>query len=157
MTFIENGPSLLIATEKTGGLFDLDGTLPLVAVQFLVLMFVLDFILYTPLLKVIEDRNSYVGNNLAEAAKILSKANELTKIYETKLTKARKISQVQITNAQKSYKEVLEKEIQLTQSDINKKLIDITSTFGAKKRDVLTSLENEVDSLSNEIIGRILT
>ena len=36
---------LFLATEKTGGLFDLDGTLPLIAIQFLALMFLLNLIL----------------------------------------------------------------------------------------------------------------
>ena len=52
---------LFLATEKEGGLFDLDGTLPLIAIQFLALMFLLNLILYTPLLNVINDRNQYIN------------------------------------------------------------------------------------------------
>ena len=38
---------------SAGGLFDFGGTLPALALQFLVLMVVLNFILYMPLLNVI--------------------------------------------------------------------------------------------------------
>ena len=35
---------LIIGTEKTGGLFDFDGTLPVIAIQFVLFMFILNFI-----------------------------------------------------------------------------------------------------------------
>ena len=40
---------LLTIEEKSGGLFDFDGTLPLTIFEFLVLMFILEKILYKPL------------------------------------------------------------------------------------------------------------
>jgi len=48
--------SILISNSEVsgpGGLFDINATLPLVAIQFLLLMVVLNVILYSPLLTVI--------------------------------------------------------------------------------------------------------
>ena len=47
------------STMGAGGLFDFNATLPFLAIQFLILMFVLNTILYNPLLSVINDRNEY--------------------------------------------------------------------------------------------------
>jgi F-type H+-transporting ATPase subunit b len=146
----------LIATEKTGGLFDLDGTLPLVAIQFLVLMVVLNLILYTPILSAINDRNHYITENLAKASQLLAQANHLTTQYENELAKARKEAQIEISTSQKFYKEILEIESRTSQKYIDEFLGKITTNFNIKKQKLLTSLETEIDSISNQIISKIL-
>lgn len=147
---------LLLATEKPGGLFDFDGTLPLMAIQFLALMFLLNFILYTPLLNVINDRNQYISKNLANASSILSQSNQLIKQYETELAKARKEAQLEISTLQKLHKSILETEARSSQKVIDEFLVKITNSFKAKKDKVLVSLESEIDSLSSQIISKIL-
>lgn len=145
-----------LATEKTGGLFDFDGTLPLVAIQFLALMFLLNFILYTPLLNIINDRNLYINKNLANASSILSQSNQLIKQYESELAKARKEAQLEISTLQKLHKSILETEARSSQKTIDDFLVKITNSFKVKKDKVLVSLESEIDSLSSQIISKIL-
>lgn len=145
-----------LATEKPGGLFDLDGTLPLVAIQFLALMFLLNLILYTPLLNVINDRNQYISKNLANASSILSQSNQLIKQYENELAKARKEAQLEISTLQKLHKNILETEARSSQKIIDEFLTKITNSFKMKKDKVLVSLESEIDSLSSQIISKIL-
>ena len=145
-----------LATEKPGGLFDFDGTLPLVAIQFLALMFLLNFILYTPLLNVINDRNQYISKNLANASSILSQSNQLIKQYESELAKARKEAQLEISTLQKLHKSILETEAKSSQKVIDEFLVKITKSFKVKKDKVLVSLESEIDSLSSQIISKIL-
>jgi len=97
--------SILISSSEVsgpGGLFDINATLPLVAIQFILLMIILNVILYNPLLTVIEERKEYILNNLAKASKILSEANELTAQYEQELNSVRKEAQLEITNSQKN-------------------------------------------------------
>lgn len=147
---------LFLATERPGGLFDFDGTLPLVAIQFLALMFLLNVILYTPLLNVINDRNQYISKNLANASSILSQSNQLIKQYETELGKARKEAQLEISTLQKLHKSILETEARASQKVIDEFLVKITNSFKAKKDKVLVSLESEIDSLSSQIISKIL-
>lgn len=147
---------IFLATEKTGGLFDLDGTLPLMAIQFLVLMFTLNFILYNPLLNIINDRNQYISKNLANAASILLQSNQLIKQYEYELGKARKEAQLEIYTLQKLHKNILETEARSSQKTIDEFLLKITTSFKSKKDKVLFSLESEIDSLSSQIISKIL-
>ena len=75
--------SRLISSSEVsgpGGLFDMNATLPLVAIQFILLMVVLNVILYSPLLTIIEERKEYILSHLAEASEKLAQAKELTKI-----------------------------------------------------------------------------
>jgi len=85
--------SILISNSEVsgpGGLFDFNATLPLVAIQFVLLMLILNTVLYSPLLTIIEERKEYILNNLAEASEILTKANELTTYYEQELSNCAK-------------------------------------------------------------------
>ena len=60
---------ILLAQEGgPGGLFDIGATLPLVALQFLVLMFILNSILYNPLITLMNQRNEYILDNLSKAS-----------------------------------------------------------------------------------------
>jgi F-type H+-transporting ATPase subunit b len=95
--------SILISTSEVsgpGGLFDINATLPLVAIQFLLLMVILNVILYSPLLTIIEERKEYILTNLGKASEILAEANKLTTQYEEELTSVRKEDQLEITNSQ---------------------------------------------------------
>jgi len=97
--------SILISTSEVsgpGGLFDIDATLPLVAIQFILLMVILNIILYSPLLIIIEERKEYILTNLGKASEILAEATNLTTQYEEELTSVRKEAQFEITNSQKN-------------------------------------------------------
>jgi len=97
--------SILISSSEVngpGGLFDIDATLPLVAIQFVLLMVILNALLYSPLLTIIEERKEYILNKLAKASEVLSQANELTAQYEQELSSVRKEAQLEITNSQKN-------------------------------------------------------
>ena len=62
--------SILISSEVSGpgGLFDFNATLPLVAIQFILLTLILNIILYSPLLAVMDERKEYILGNLSKAS-----------------------------------------------------------------------------------------
>merc|ERR1711957_127018 len=150
--------SLLICSSETGGpggLFDIDATLPLVAIQFLLLMVVLNILLYNPLLTVISERNEYILTNLSEASKILAEANTLTTQYEQELEDVRKQAQLEITKSQKIHKEILEVEVNISQKYIDNLLDTITKDLFAKKEIALNNLDEIVQSLAATIETRL--
>jgi len=150
--------SLLISSSEVsgpGGLFDINATLPLVAIQFLLLMVILNILLYSPLLAVIAERNEYILNNLARASETLAKANELTAQYEQELNSVRKEAQLEITNSQKIHKEILEIELNISQKYIDNLLDTITKDLLDKKNTALNSLDTIVQSLCVEIETRL--
>ena len=150
--------SILISNSEVsgpGGLFDIDATLPLVAIQFLVLMIILNIILYNPLLTVIEERKEYILTNLSKASEILAEANTLTTQYEQELDSVRKEAQLEITNSQKIHKEILEVELNISQKYIDNLLDTITKDLLAKKEVALNSLDEIVQSLCANIETRL--
>nr|YP_011006647.1 ATP synthase CF0, subunit B' [Halosiphon tomentosus]WAM63792.1 ATP synthase CF0, subunit B' [Halosiphon tomentosus] len=148
---------LIIGTEKTGGLFDFDGTLPVIAFQFVLFMFILNFILYTPLLDTIDERNIYIKKSLDEATSVLTKSNKLNVKYENKAAKARKAAKLDLLTYQKLYKDILDEKMKSSQTFIDSFLVQTTENFEKNKGDILASFDKEIDSLSSQILTKILT
>jgi F-type H+-transporting ATPase subunit b len=150
--------SILISSSEVsgpGGLFDINATLPLVAIQFVLLTIILNIILYNPLLTIIEERKEYILTNLSKASEILAEANKLTEQYEQELTSVRKEAQLEITNSQKIHKEILETELKTSQKSIDNLLDTITKDLLAKKDIALNSLDEIVKSLCVDIETRL--
>jgi len=150
--------SILVSSSEVsgpGGLFDIDATLPLVAIQFLLLMIILNIILYNPLLTVIEERKEYILTNLSKASEIVAEANNLTAQYEQELDSVRKEAQLEITNSQKIHKEILEVELNISQKYIDNLLDTITKDLLTKKDIALNSLNEIVQSLCSSIETRL--
>ena len=150
--------SILVSSSEVsgpGGLFDFNATLPLVAIQFLVLMVVLNVILYNPLLTIMGERKEYILTNLSKASEILVDANKLTTQYEQELDKVRKEAQLEITNSQKIHKEILEVELNISQKYIDNLLDTITKDLLVKKDIALNNLDEIVESLCVNIETRL--
>ena len=63
--------SYLISLEKAGGLFDIDGTLPALMLQFAIFVQVLRVLLFQPLQKILQQREDEIENNRrARSAKL---------------------------------------------------------------------------------------
>ena len=150
--------SILISSSEVsgpGGLFDFNATLPLVAIQFVLLTVLLNIILYNPLLTIIEERKEYILTNLGKASELLAEANKLTEEYEQELANVRKEAQLEITNSQKIHKEILEIELNISQKYIDNLLDNIQKDLLAKKNIALNSLDEIVQSLCMDIETRL--
>jgi F-type H+-transporting ATPase subunit b len=143
--------SILKEVSGPGGLFDINATLPLIAIQFILLVLLLNIILYKPLLTIIEERKEYILTNLGKASEILLEANTLTAQYEKELSNKRKEAQLEITTSQKIHKEILEIELNISQKSVDNLLDIIQKDLFAKKNIALNSLDEIVQSLCLEI------
>jgi F-type H+-transporting ATPase subunit b len=149
----------LLAVEKVakeGGLFDLDATLPLMAIQFLLLALILNATFYKPLGGAIDGRNEYIRKNQLEAQERLSKAEKLAQQYEQELAGARKQAQAAIAEAQAEGQKVAATKIAAAQKEAQAQREQAASEIEQQKQQALTSLEKEVDSLSRQILEKLL-
>ena len=98
---------IIATTEGAGGLFDFNATLPLMAIQFILLTVVLTFVFYKPVAKLLDERETSISTKLAEASDKLLKADELYKQYDEQLKEARSNAQSVIAESEKEAKEIL--------------------------------------------------
>ncbi|MBD1836165.1 F0F1 ATP synthase subunit B' [Trichocoleus sp. FACHB-90] len=151
--------TILLAVEtatKEGGLFDLDATLPLMAVQFLILVAVLNVVFYKPLTKAIDERDNYVRKNLLEARERLSKAESLTKQYEQELAQTRRQSQETIAAAQAEADKIRAGKIAEAQAEATGEREQAAKEIEQQKQEAFQSLEQQVDALSRQILEKLL-
>ena len=139
------------AIEGPGGLFDINATLPLVAIQFVLLTIVLNALLYNPILTTLTERNDFILITLLQAVVTLEKTDKLTAKFANKLQIVRQEAELQITNSQKTHKEILEVELDISQKYIDDLLDTITKDLSIKKQTVFTSLDSIISSLCLEI------
>ena len=137
-------------------MFDFDATLPLMAVQFLLLVVILNAVFYKPLTKAIEDRNDYIRRNQVEAQERLSKAENLAKQYEAELADTRKQSQNMIASAQAEAQKIVAAKIAEAQEQARLQREKAQNELDRQKQEAMSALEQEVDSLSRQILGKLL-
>jgi len=145
------------ASEPKGGLFDFNATLPLMALQILLLMVVLNLVFYTPVAKVLDERDEYIRKNLTEASETLAKAEAITKQYEQDLPQERRESQLIIASAQKEAQEIVAMEINQAQKDTEALVNEATQQLNTQKEKALLALEEQVNTLSEQIKNKLLS
>lgn len=147
---------MLAVSEGAGGLFDFNATLPLMALQFVLLTVVLTFVFYKPVSTVLEERETLINTNLSSASEKLLKADELCKQYEEQLKEAKTSAQSVIAIAESEAKEIVSQEVAQARKDAAK-LIDQTNLeLEAQKKLALQQLETQIDELSQLIKEKLL-
>ncbi len=150
--------TILLAVEETtkGGMFDFDATLPLMALQFLILAAVLNAIFYKPLSKAIDERDDYIRSNKKEAKERVAKAEQLAKEYEQELAQSRKQAQQIIAEAQADGQKMANDEIAAAMQEAQNQREKAQEEINQQKQAALGSLEQEVNALSRQILEKLL-
>jgi F-type H+-transporting ATPase subunit b len=143
-------------TEGAGGLFDFNATLPLMAIQFILLTVALTFIFYKPVSKVLTDRETYINGNLTQASEKLLTADDLYKQYEEQLKTARVNAQTVVATSEKEAKDAVAIEINQARTDAAKLIEQTNKELEAQKSLALQQLEGQVEELSQLIKDKVL-
>lgn len=153
-----NQQIFIILSEESskGGLFDIGATLPLVAIQFLILMFILNIILYNPVLTILNERNEYVLDNLSKTSDLIILSNELSSEYEKVVINVKKDAKNKILKLQKIQRDLFDSELKITQIEIENLTKMIFERRKEKKNAILnTILQEQIKYLASSIMFRI--
>lgn len=147
---------LLALAEGSGGLFDFNATLPLMALQFILLTVVLTFVFYKPISAVLETRETFITTNLSEASEKLLQADELCKKYEDQLKEAKVGAQSVISVAETEAKGIVAQELDQARKDAASLVNQASKQLDAQKELALKQLESQIDELSQLIKEKLL-
>nr|YP_010728654.1 ATP synthase CFO B' chain subunit II [Phymatolithon calcareum]WEA76760.1 ATP synthase CFO B' chain subunit II [Phymatolithon calcareum] len=139
-----------------GGLFDFNATLPLMILQFLLLMIILNYLFYKPVTNILDERADYIRNSLTTASAYLLKADELTQKYEQALAESRKKAQNIIRQSQKEAQGIVSVNIKQAQQEAEKLVYAASEQLNIQKEQALKTLEDQVDMLSDHIKSKLL-
>ncbi|MEG4963812.1 MULTISPECIES: F0F1 ATP synthase subunit B' [unclassified Microcoleus] len=143
-------------TKEELKVFDFDATLPFMALQFLVLMVVLNAVFYKPLTKMLDERDEYIRTTQVSAGERLAKAQKLAQEYEQKLGETRKQSQAVIAVAQADAQKTASAKVAEAQKEAQVAREKAGQEIEQQKQEAMRSLEQEVDVLSRQILEKLL-
>jgi F-type H+-transporting ATPase subunit b len=149
--------TLLLAVEESGGLFDINATLPLMAIQFLILAAVLNKVFYKPLGDAIDERDGYVNSSIVSAKEQLSQAEKLASQYEQELAASRRQAQVIIAEAQTAAEEIAGKQVLQAQQEAQTKKEQVQKEIDAEKASAFEVLEGQVATLTQQMLAKLLS
>jgi F-type H+-transporting ATPase subunit b len=137
-------------------MFDFDATLPLMALQFLLLMVILNAVFFKPLTKALDERDTYIRTNQTDARERLAKAESLAKQYEQELAEARRQSQAVVAAAQADAQKITAQQIADAQREAQAQREQAQRELDQQKMEAMQSLEQQVDALSRQILDKLL-
>jgi len=145
------------AAEKSGGLFDFDATLPLMAIQFLILVAVLNAIFYKPLGQAIDERDEYVRSNLTAAKERLAEAEKLAAQYEKELADSRRQAQAIVADAQAEAQQLAAQQLAAAQKEAQALKEQAQKELDAQKESAFQTLQHQVEDLSRQMLDKLLS
>lgn len=137
-------------------MFDFNGTLPLMMIQFFVLVGVLNKVFFKPLTQAIDERDGFIRTNNTEARERLDKAKRLTEQYEQELAGTRKQSQQVLADAQAAAQKIAQTQITEAQQEVQAEVMKAQEELESQKRSAFSELEKQVDTLSQQILNKLL-
>ncbi len=137
-------------------MFDFDATLPLMALQFVLLTFLLNAVFFKPISKTLDERDGYIRTSQASAAERLEASKKLAKQYEQELANSRKQAQQLIADAQAEAQETVAQQIAQAQSEAQQRREQVQKELDQQKQEAFQSLQGQVDVLSQQILDKLL-
>ena len=145
------------AFAEAGKIFDFNATLPLMAGQFLLLMLVLDKLVYSPVGKVLDDRDKDLRTKL-EAVK--DNAGDLMK-YTTEadgiIRAARDEAAAEINKAKSAAEAESAKEVAAAKAKLDAELKSAVAALEQQRQASMASIDAEVTKLSDSIVNKVLS
>ena len=156
LTVLSNAVLAFGAHAEAGKIFDFNLTMPVMATQFLLLMVFLDKSWFTPVGKLLDERDGQLREKLAI---VKDNSGEVTKLQtdaEKVITEARTAAQKQVTDAKLVVSAEAAKELATAKAKVDAELSRALAALEAEKETALKGLDSQVTKLSQEILSRVL-
>jgi F-type H+-transporting ATPase subunit b len=137
-------------------MFDFDATLPLMAVQFMLLVVLLNAVFFKPLTKVLEDRAEVIRNSQTGAKESLAQINAITAQYEKELGDSRRQYQATLDQAKAEAQKIADEGVAAAQAEAVAQREQAQKDLDQQKSAAMATLETQVGALSREILNKIL-
>jgi F-type H+-transporting ATPase subunit b len=144
------------AGAPEGGLFDLDATLPLMALQVVLLTFILNSLFFRPVGKAVEDREGYINTTRAEAKQKLAQAERLESDLREQLKDARLQSQKVVVEAEQESDRLYREALALAQADSIASREQARREIDSQRSAAMAALTGDANRLADQIVDRLL-
>uniref|UniRef100_A0A6S8MNT1 Uncharacterized protein n=1 Tax=Dunaliella tertiolecta TaxID=3047 RepID=A0A6S8MNT1_DUNTE len=151
-------PAMALAEEESqpGRLFDFNLTLPAMMAQFLLLMVMLDKLWFTPVGRVLDERDALIRSKLAgvkgDSTDVDAYAIEAQEILKNARMEVTKMIQTQKSNKQNE----LDAQYNEAKAKITREVEASIAAVEKESQAMLAKLDAQVDKISGEVLNRVL-
>ena len=140
--------------EGAGGLFDFNATLPLVAIQFILLTVLVTFVLYKPINKTLNSRAFYVSERFVWISRTLRFANAYEIMFKNELESCKTNLKTNAIKAKLKANNAVSSEVKKVRTQSLKLVADSTDEYEIDKlkNRITEELNKQTDELSEYII-----
>ena len=142
--------------ETVPGLITINATLPLQILHFIIFMFIMDRIMFRPMLRIMDERNLFIEQKIKELEKIKKEAKEL----ELKFKEMEREARIKASRERTILREEGLKEAEKILEESRKKVVEV-------KREIEKKIEDEIEKarpllfeqakiVAQEIINKIV-
>jgi F-type H+-transporting ATPase subunit b len=144
------------AGAPEGGLFDHDATLPLMAMQEVLLTFLLYALFFRPVGKAVEDREGYITTSRAEAKQKLAQAERLEADLREQLKDARLQAQKVVVEAEQESDKLYREAMALAQAESIASREQARREIDSQRTAAMDQLQGDAAKLADQIVDRLL-
>ena len=144
------------AHADTGKIFDFNLTLPIMAGQFLLLMVFLDKSWFTPVGKLLDDRDTQLREKLATVKGNSGEVASLQEQAEKIISEARAAAQKKVGDAKAAVSSEAATELAAAKAKVDAELSKALASLESEKDAALKGLDAQVAKLSDDILSRVL-
>ncbi|MBP2652695.1 MAG: atpF [Firmicutes bacterium] len=135
---------------------DLNATLIAQIINFIILVVILTWVAYKPLMKALADRQARIADSLETAEREKTAAEELKKEYQEQLAQARTQAQAIVEKATKLAEQTKDEILQEARAEHARLLKEAQQEISRERERALTQLRAEVVSLSIAAAGKVI-
>lgn len=137
-------------------MLELDGTIIIAMISFVVFAFIMNAVLYQPILKIVEERKAYIASNSDAEKNAIKETQEYTEKREAELEKSKKDARLIVSEGslkfKKKHAEVIKEfaEQQRNRADVEKQKLN------NEAQQAKLVLDNSANELAEIIEGKVL-
>ena len=143
-------------SEITQGLIDLNGTLPIQIINFLILVALLRAVAYKPIVRMMDERKAKIAESIEKADADAAAAEATLNEYKAQLAAARTKAQEIVDMAEKRAGEEREASIQATKREIEQMKASARAEIARENERAKDEIRKEVIRLSLLAAGKIV-
>ncbi|KAK3212003.1 hypothetical protein Dsin_016709 [Dipteronia sinensis] len=148
-------PSLAADIEKAA-LFDFDLTLPIIAAEFLLLMFALDKVYFSPLGNFMDQRDADIKEKLNSVKDTSSEVKQLEDQAAAIMRAARAEISAALTQMKKETQVEVEKILAEGRKKVEAELQEALADVEKQKEATIRALDSQIAALSQDIVKKVL-
>ncbi|CAL6339917.1 unnamed protein product [Bathycoccus prasinos] len=144
------------AHAEAGKLFDFNLTLPIIAAEFLTLMFILDKTMFGPVGKALDDRDELirsqlaaVGGNTEEVDKLIAEKDQI--IGDARAAVGRDVAALKTEMDAK-----IAAEAARAKADVDRQIADAMSTIDAERESSKAQVESQGQAIADQIVAKVV-